>query len=68
MFIIEKGTPPQKEVERTCDRCKTKFSFEGIDTIKPGVRCEYVFCPVCGDAIDLDDLNSKEQNALKELY
>lgn len=54
MKIIKKGNPNEKvEIEKTCLKCKTKFSYNSHD-VKPDQRDgDYVICPVCKSFINV---------------
>ena len=47
MKIIKRGEAPIKEVEETCDKCKTVFVYDMEDVNQDQRDGNYVMCPVC---------------------
>lgn len=46
MKIIKEGKQVEKEIKKTCHKCKTKFAYTQSDT-KTDRDGKYVNCPSC---------------------
>jgi DNA-directed RNA polymerase subunit M/transcription elongation factor TFIIS len=46
MKILKKVKPVEKEVKKTCGKCKTKFSYTQSDT-ETDRDGKFVKCPTC---------------------
>jgi len=57
MKIIKEGQDPKKtEIEETCHKCSTVFSYTQSDVQPDSRDGDYVICPVCGGFISAKKL------------